>query len=130
MTEKAKEFLKHMSEDEALRQKMTELSKEQDEETAKNILLTLAEEAGYSLSVEDFAIEQGEVNEAELDAVVGGWKQCVCPLGGYGAEDNDGHRCSCALFGSGYQKATRNASRSEVHRCYCFLGGYGDDFTG
>ncbi len=125
MTDKAKEFLKKVSEDEALHQKFEELAKEGEEEKARASFVALAQEEGYDLEIDDFAKAQGEVDDAELASVSGGWKQCVCVAGGVGEEDQDGDRCVCVALGSGAQKDAPH-DKAPYTRCLCVLGGYGD----
>ncbi len=124
MTDKAREFLEKVSESETLREKMEALCREKDEDTARENLKLLAERAGFSLVPDDFKPQQGELNEQELAAVVGGYNQCICPMLGLGTEDVDGHTCTCAIYGTGVQKTGPNTPA--VYRCVCELGGYGD----
>ena len=99
MTEKAKEFMAAMAQDEELMNRMKEAD-------SVDRALEIAKKKGYDLTAEDFAKAGGtdDINEDELQAVAGGWKSCGCVAGGYGkADPSDGSgSCSCALIGFGF----------------------------
>ncbi len=122
MTEKAKAFLNKASEDEVLQKKLVELCQETDENKAKAELISLAQQAGITLAAEDFEQKQGDLDDEELAAVVGGYQQCVCVVAGIGDEDHDGQSCVCALPGFGFKR-----NEEKVIRCSCVVYGYGDN---
>ena len=115
MTEKAKEFMAAMEQDEELMNRMKEA---QSVEQA----LEIAKEKGYVLTAEDFTPpgEAEEINEDELQAVAGGWKTCACVNAGFGNEDSGDSSlfCGCAFGGVGYWK-------DGTGRCYCVYAGGG-----
>lgn len=89
MTGNMKAFLKKLSGNNELAEKAAKLDKES--------LIALAKELGFELTEADFAQPEGEISENEMDAVVGGYKQCVCAYGGGGAEDDQGNKCVCGM---------------------------------
>ena len=123
MTDKFKEFLKKVNEDEALFKKMEALQGETDRKTVIEKTIEIAKEAGYALSPADFEADDGGMDDAEMQAVSGGWTTCVCPVGGGGKEDAQGGVCACVIQGMG----TRKDHKSRF-RCLCMVGGYGYDY--
>ena len=120
MTDKFKNFLKKVNGDEALFKKMEALQAETDRETVIEKTIEIAKEAGYALSPADFEAVDGEMDDAEMQAVSGGWTKCVCVAGGGGKEDAEGGVCACVLEGAGMRKGS-----SLIFRCACVIGGYG-----
>lgn len=112
MTGNMKAFLKKLSGNNELAEKAAKLDKES--------LIALAKELGFELTEADFVQPEGEISENEMDAVVGGYKQCVCAYGGGGAEDDQGNKCVCVVWGTGRSKETNK------YRCGCFGAGHGD----
>ena len=110
MTESMKKFLEAVSRDEALTAKVGSLGKEE--------LIALAKELGITLTEADFSEPSGELDDDELDAVTGGWKECMCAFAGGGKKDSDGKACGCV--GGGYGEA-----RSGETRCWCAVSGAG-----
>lgn len=109
MTENMKNFLKKVSEDKALAEKIGKLDKAE--------LIALAKEMGIVLTEEDFKAREGELNEDELDAVAGG-SECACAVGGGGTADGDCPACACVVAGLGNDE-------KGYCRCVCPVGGYG-----
>ncbi|MEA4853246.1 MAG: Nif11-like leader peptide family RiPP precursor [Christensenella sp.] len=120
MTDKFKSFLKKVNEDEALFKKMEALQGETDRKTVIEKTIEIAKEAGIALSPADFEAGDGEMDDAEMQAVSGGWCKCVCVTGGGGKEDAQGGVCACVLEGAGMRKGS-----SLIFRCACVIGGYG-----
>ncbi|MEG1847909.1 MAG: hypothetical protein RR238_05510, partial [Lachnospiraceae bacterium] len=79
-----------------------------------------AKEDGVTLCTEDFELQEGEIDEAELAAVAGGWTKCVCVSLGGGNADQDGTACACVMLGYGLRKD------NGLGRCDCtsYGGGY------
>ena len=108
MTENLKKFLETVSEDAELSKKIGNMGKAD--------ILALAKKLGMELSEADFA-QNEELNEDELDAVVGGYgcyclgagngeksrsdKLCFCVAGGGGEKRNGDCRCWCVVMGTG-----------------------------
>ena len=79
MTETLKNFLKKISEDNALAEKFNKL--ETDE------FIAAAKELGFDLTAADFAPSEGELSEDELNMVSGGISfgpNCSCTSAGMG----------------------------------------------
>lgn len=110
MTESMKKFLEAVSRDEELTKKISTMTKAD--------LIALAKELGIALTKGDFAESSGELDDDELDAVTGGWKECMCAFAGGGKKDSDGKACGCV--GGGYGEA-----RSGETRCWCAVSGAG-----
>lgn len=115
-----KKFLELIEQNEALKQRVTEL----DANTETKVLdyIALAAEYGVQLTEADFQqTDAGELSDDELDAVAGG-KTCVCVAGGGGTgEDATGTKtCACVMIGNGDMQ-------SGERRCVCALGGGGQD---
>ncbi len=121
MTERAKQFLQEVQNEEALFQKMEALKTETNEQVVIEAVVVLANEAGYSLQAQDFAPQEGELDEEELAAVMGGYKHCMCIVGGGGSKDHEGKTCGCVVVGSGLAKGDE-----EKKRCSCVFGGQGE----
>ena len=121
MTDKFKNFLKKVNGDEALFKKMEALQGETDRKTVIEKTIEIAKEAGFALSPADFEADAGEMDDAEMQAVSGGWTTCVCPVGGGGKEDKDGNLCVCVAAGMGVRKDNNDP------RCACPIIGYGYD---
>lgn len=119
MTDRLKEFLKKASENEKLAEELRALQKDTDENVAVDKIIKLAESTGILLTEEDFNAEYGEIDEAELADVTGGWKTCFCVQGGGGTGDKDGKTCACVAVGLGYRKDNDHV------RCECIVDGYG-----
>lgn len=111
MTENMKKFLEKVSADKALAEKFANLD--------KDAVVALAKELGIELTESDFAQPEGEITADEMDAVVGGYKRCVCAYGGGGKEDSEGEVCACVSVGMGMSKVDGEA------RCACYVGGTG-----
>ncbi|MEF9990142.1 MAG: Nif11-like leader peptide family RiPP precursor [Christensenellaceae bacterium] len=122
MTEKAKEFFEKVCKDSVLYEKMEALKKETDQDKILSETIKLAKEAGYTLCKEDFEPNEGEMDDAEMGAVAGGWKTCGCAVCGGGSADADGDACGCVVVGHG-----RRANSTTHYRCMCWVGGYGYD---
>ena len=105
--ENVKAFFEALFKDEAIQQalKAKELaytgSKEDREAVVKEVLIPVAEEAGYAFTLEELkAFEkgmclEGELSENELEAVAGGMNWGVCFIFGFGEGS------SCLVVGSG-----------------------------
>ncbi|MBP3648870.1 MAG: Nif11-like leader peptide family RiPP precursor [Clostridia bacterium] len=111
MTENMKNFLAKVSEDKALAEKASKLERAE--------LIALAKELGFELTEADWAQPEGEISEGEMDDVVGGYKRCICVLGGGGKADSEGDACGCVGLGFGISK-----SNGEM-RCACSNAGTG-----
>ena len=79
MTENMKKFLEAVSKDEELAKKINAMTKED--------MLALAKELCIELIEADFEKPDGEMDDNEMDDVVGGADCCVCVLGGGGTEE-------------------------------------------
>ena len=111
MSENMKNFLKKVSEDKALVEKINELDKAG--------LIAMAKELGFEMTEADFLQPEGEISENEMDAVVGGYKRCACFSGGGGKADSEGDVCACVVGGGGISKVDGEA------RCACLWAGTG-----
>ena len=116
MTENMKKFLEVVSNNEELKQKLTNVPKED--------VIALAKEVGFELTEADF-VKNDELSDDELDAVVGGALKCVCPLAGGGGGtdyiDDKTFGCACVLYGQG------GDGRAKDFNCACVMGGIGTD---
>ncbi|MEG2231697.1 MAG: ferredoxin-thioredoxin reductase catalytic domain-containing protein [Lachnospiraceae bacterium] len=119
MTETMREFLEKVSSDDVLYEKMEVLKKETDKEKVISETIKIAKEDGVTLCTEDFELQEGEIDEAELAAVAGGWTKCGCFTLGGGNEDQDGTICPCIGSGLGMRKDNFHK------RCLCIAYGYG-----
>ena len=90
MTENMKKLLEILSGNKELAAKVGGMGKED--------IIALAKELGVALTEADF-VQNCELSDDELDAVVGGGK-CICSFGG--GEYSDGSvRCVCIIGGDG-----------------------------
>ncbi len=121
LTEQAREFVKSIGESETLKQKFENMCEESNEQAAMAAMLSLAEEAGYVLTAVDFKSENEFLDDSELEAVTGGYQNCICVLGGGGSKDEEGKTCGCVLFGSGSERGEEGRTR-----CTCVFGGQGN----
>lgn len=71
MTEQMKKFLEAVSTDEALMTRLDEIGSLGKDEAA-SAFLAFAKERGYELTADDLKIEEGELEEINLDDVSGG----------------------------------------------------------
>ena len=73
--------------------------------TDYDAILDLARELGLPLTMADIEPPTAEMDEGELDDVVGGATGgCVCMLGGGGGGENareDTYGCACVAYGQG-----------------------------
>ncbi|MEG1657274.1 MAG: hypothetical protein RR292_07350, partial [Christensenellaceae bacterium] len=109
--------------DSVLYEKMETLKKEEDQDKVLSETIKLAKEAGYTLCAKDFEMNEGEgeMDDAEMCAVAGGWCKCGCYQLGGGNADADGVACVCVVLGAGMRKDNANS------RCVCYTAGYGYD---
>lgn len=128
MNDNVKEFIKAINEDEALNKEFLELSKSIEgvtdrEKVIEEQVLPFAKRCGFDLSVDDFALPEGEIDEAELKAVNGGICICVLAGGGDGTDARDGksYTCVCVAYGQGGDGEANDAN------CFCPLSGAGED---
>lgn len=125
MNDQAREFLKKASEDETLSSKLKAFSGITDRTEAVEKAAEIAQEAGFTVSPEDFEPDEGKMDDAEVANVAGGWRECVCVLLGGGDGDKDGKACVCVVGGGGLRRDNDEA------RCECVAGGLGDEtFSG
>jgi predicted ribosomally synthesized peptide with nif11-like leader len=104
LSEKGKKFFVEIMKNEELKEALLQ-------ESRKSVL-AVAEKFGYDLKMEDFAIDNKELSEDELEAVAGGKGGCGCLfLGGGGG---GGSVCVCIL-GGGSTMGDRS--------CICDIGG-------
>ena len=121
MTDNLRNFLKKVNKDKALAEKFSTLQNEENRDLVIQKTIEFAKEAGIQLTEADFAQPDGAMSDEEMTAVAGGWKKCVCVIGGGGKADQDGKACVCVADGMGaYQN-------DPALRCACCLGGYGND---
>ena len=96
MTENMKNFLEKVSNDKALTEKASKLNKAG--------LIVFARELGFELTEADFEGQEGELEDAELDAVAGG-SECACVVAGFGSDAEGLCRCACPFGGVGAHRA-------------------------
>ena len=128
MTEKFKDFLGQISQNQALKDELAALARlysgeEQLKWNEADILQKTAEIAakhGFTLTEEDMKRETVELTEKQLKAVAGGVKQCFCPTVGNGGDFKYGGKCGCVALGNG-------KSQDGITRCVCEAGGMGWD---
>lgn len=94
MNENVKAFLDKVAQDPEWLAQYRDLS---DKDEAIAVAVAKAAELGIPLTAADFDLQQGELSEDELAAVVGAGK-CSCAVGGGGADDGAGV-CACVLVG-------------------------------
>ena len=121
MTKEFRDFLKKANEDPAVFKKMEALQNETDHQKVMEQTIAIAKAEGFALTPADFEAGEGEMDDAEMRAVSGGWCKCVCVAGGGGKEDADGATCVCAVAGVGLRKD------NDGSRCICPMVGYGYD---
>ncbi len=121
MTNELKRFLKKVNEDGELLEKMNGLQKETDRAKVVEKTVAIAREAGFYLTEADFEASEGEMDDLEMQAVSGGWRECICVAGGGGKEDAQGDVCACVVAGGGFRKDNGNS------RCFCLVAGEGYD---
>ncbi len=121
MNDKLKDFLKFASENEEVSKKFEQIKDETDKGKVIEFTIKEAKAHGFELTADDFT--HAEMDDNELEAVSGGWKQCVCAMLGGGDDDDDGGECVCALIGLGYRR-----DNPEIERCACAVGGFGNDY--
>ena len=109
MTENMKKFLEKVSNDKTLTEKASKLNKAG--------LIVFARELGFELTEADFEGQEGELEDAELDAVAGG-SECACVVGGGGTAEGDCPACACVVAGFG-------SDAEGLCRCACPFGGVG-----
>ena len=115
MTENMMNFLKAVSEDEALGAKVGQVSD-------TNEIIAIAKDLGIELTEADFVTAPTEISDDELDAVSGGTSvNCSCALGGGGAKDANDKTCACVVAGFGY-------SKDGSQRCFCPIAGFGYNY--
>ena len=121
MTDALKKFFEIVSNDEELKAKLNALIADED---AAGVV-ALAASCGIELSEDELtfhaAPETHELSDDELDAVAGGWKECVCVLAGGGKADADGLACACVAGGLGLGRKNKEATR-----CMCVASGFGE----
>ena len=116
MTENFKKLLELASNDEALKTKINNASKDE--------LIALAKENGIALTDADFEAGNGEVSDDELDSVAGG-KDCYCAMGGGGTASEGEKTCVCVAGGAGLMQQDWGGAT----RCVCVLTGAGQRTT-
>ncbi len=121
MNDKLKAFIKYASENEELAGKFESIKDETDKGKVIDFTVKTAKAHGFELTADDFT--HAEMDDNELDAVSGGWKQCVCVVGGGGSKDVDGKICACVGGGLGICE-DRGIN---YPRCMCCVGGYGNE---
>lgn len=85
-------------------------------------MIAIAAEKGFTLTAADLEPSKaanGEISDAEMDAVAGG-KDCYCVLGGGGTGTGSQKTCACVADGFGFMKC-------DDMRCACFGFGVGGD---
>ena len=121
MNQSLLKFMEILSKDAELQGKMNELIANND---TKGIV-ALAAAVGIELAEDELilqaASQPSELSDDELDAVAGGWKECVCVLAGGGKADADGLACACVAGGLGVGRKNKEATR-----CACVASGFGE----
>ena len=100
MNEQLKGFLKKASEDGPLKEELGALAGLPEEERAERAA-AIAREAGFDVSVEDFAPAEAELDDDELNVVAGGGYACCCRQTGTGLMDDRPVLCDCPREGTG-----------------------------
>ena len=117
MTENMKAFLEQMNQNQALKNELEALGKEQLEKNKDAVTqkaVEIAEKHGFALTAEDMEMETAELTDEQLKAAAGGggcgcffigggedWCECIGL--GSGLSDNDTvHRCNCEVLGAGW----------------------------
>ena len=114
MTENMKSFLEAVSKNETLIAKVGQMDKDG--------LTALAKDLGFELTEDDFASPKQEMDNTELEAVVGGERICSCAFGGGGKAEGDLPACACVVAGFGKDDG-------DGLTCICPVGGYGGWWT-
>ncbi len=129
MSEKAKQFIKQINQDQALYQEFFALSDQlkgsnDRQQILLEHILPFAKRHGFDLSAEDFSSVEGEMDESELAAIAGGGG-CGCVVGGGGSGtqdvDGDSYTCACVLSGMG------GGPQGDDGNCICPVVGGGTD---
>ena len=110
-----KRFLEAVSGDKEFAEKLAKA------ETPESVI-AIAAENGFTLTAEDLEpskVTDGEISDAEMDAVAGG-KDCYCFLGGGGTGSSTQKTCACVADGFGFMEC-------DDMRCACFGFGIGGD---
>lgn len=114
MSENMKKFLEMASADAELAAKLEEIAQADD----KQGMIDLAAAKGVAITMDDLENKPVELDDDELDAVAGGWRECVCCMGGGGKKDSQGKTCACVAYGLGQARDGRD-------RCLCAFSGWG-----
>ena len=115
MTDNLKKFLEEISNNDDLKEKVSNAT--------KDTIISIAKEKGIELTEEDFAIPANqELSDDELDAVAGG-ESCICAFAG--ASDGDGLSSFCFILGGGGCQSDSHCTGHGNGACACVLGGYG-----
>ena len=93
-------LLKKASEDGPLKEELGALAGLPEEERAERAA-AIAREAGFDVSVEDFAPVETELDDDELNVVAGGSYACCCRQTGTGLMDDRPVLCDCPREGTG-----------------------------
>lgn len=132
MNEKARQFIEKAQNDEDVKAKLKDIAEQfkgapQNEETqikAISAIIPIAKEKGFDIKPEDFQIQEGEVQDGELENIAGGGG-CMCAAAGGGggtdAYDGNTYGCACVFYGQG-----GDGSASDFN-CYCVAAGAGAD---
>lgn len=118
MTSNMEALLTILSGNKELSQKFTQLD--------QRSMIDAAKELGITLTEADFSKPEGDLSEAELQAVAGGG-ECYCVIGGGGTQGGDDVVCACVAYGQGdVAEDSQYVGRRGSLRCQCFLGGTGE----
>lgn len=122
MTKNGMDFLQKLSQDHALAEKFSTMSKDE--------LLANAKTMGFDLTEADFTSPDKEMSESELAGVAGGQDHephdgkigCFCTLvgGGGGKDEGETFGCACVAYGQG------GHGQIDSFVCACLGGGIGD----
>ena len=127
MTENMKAFLEQMNQNQALKNELEALGKEQLEKNKDAVaqkVVEIAAKHGFTLTAEDMETETAELTEEQLKMAAGGSGCCVCAvLGGGGEGFNREGYCICVVGGHGGY-----SDLGEENLCLCVLGGAGWDY--
>ena len=121
MTDNFKTFLQKTQNDKDIKKEIDALKDENDRNVVIKKAIEIAKKAGITLTESDFEEKEGEMEDAEMAAVAGGYKKCSCFAGGGGKADEDGKTCACVGVGYGYNKM------DDMLRCHCVALGSGYD---
>lgn len=127
MSTALKQFLEEVSKNEELKAKVMALQ-ELEKNEAVQAVITLAKEAGYALTEEDFVAKkaEGELSDEEVEAVAGGERQ----FDDYTREQEESESKTeesfvCSLFGSS-DDFCDCVFGGDGDDCVCFIYGFGD----